>query len=184
MKNGCSFEMWPARFKEENMPEAPSAAETAQIAKKWKNKRGSLIMALHELQNKNGYVPREAALQLAEGMGVPLARIYEVLTFYHYFKMEAPGRYIISVCMGTACYLKGAEAVVKEFEKELGIPTGTSTPDKMFHLQSVRCIGCCVLAPVITINGKIYPRLTPADIRKIIQELRDRYAAETKPADA
>lgn len=172
------------------MAEAQSAAPAAEAqkpappddvtraVKKWKPKRGSLIMALHELQGKLGYVPREAALKLAEGMGVPLARIYEVITFYHYFKLEPPGKAVVSICTGTACYLKGADALVTEFQKELGISAGESTPDKLFHLQSVRCVGCCGLAPVAVVNGKTYGKLTPADVKKIIHEWTEKFAEE------
>lgn len=147
-------------------------------ALKWKGKRGALIMALHELQNQKGYIPREAAMEVAEAMGVPLARIYEVLTFYHYFKLTPPGRAVISVCMGTACYLKGAPGITSEIEKELGIKTGESTADGMFHIQSVRCIGCCGLAPVITVNEKTYGRLKVEDIKGIIAEWRKKFAEE------
>lgn len=147
-------------------------------ALKWKGKRGALIMALHELQNQKGYIPREAAMEVAEAMGVPLARIYEVLTFYHYFKLTPPGRAVISICMGTACYLKGAPGIVTEIEKELGIKTGESTSDGMFHIQSVRCIGCCGLAPVITVNEKTYGRLKVEDIKGIIAEWRKKFAEE------
>jgi hypothetical protein len=103
-----------ARFwrpKAENLVNpAKTEDDVAAIAKRWKNKRGSLIMALHALQDRYGYVPREAAMSLGEQMDVPLARIYEVLTFYNYFRLKSPGKQVVSVCMGTACYLKGAPA--------------------------------------------------------------------------
>ena len=130
----------------------------SQVAAKWRKKRGSLIMALHEIQGVKGYVPWEDAKDIAEGMGIPLARIYEVLTFYNFFKLDAPGKAVISVCTGTACYLKGNDKVLEEFKKELGIKEGESTADKMFHLQCVRCVGCCGLAPVCVVNGKTYGR--------------------------
>jgi len=136
----------------------------ALIAKRWKNKRGSLIMALHDLQETFGYVPREAALKLAPLMDVPVARIYEVVTFYNYFKTEAPGRNIVSICMGTACYLKGAPELVARLSEKLGVKAGETTPDKQFHLQQVRCIGCCGLAPVVTVNEKVLAKVKPADI--------------------
>ena len=158
--------------------------EVASAVRKWKNKRGSLIMMLHEIQDQRGYVPRDAALQLATAVGVPLATIYEVITFYHYFKLEAPGKAVISICTGTACYLKGSMAVVDEFAKELAVEVGTSTPDKLFHLQCVRCVGCCGLAPVATVNGKTYGKLTPADVKKIIHEWRAKFAAEEAGAPA
>ena len=95
-----------------------------QVATKWRKKRGSLIMALHEIQDIKGYVPWEDALEVAQAMNIPLARIYEVLTFYNFFKLEAPGKAVISVCTGTACYLKGNDKVLEEFKKELGIGEG------------------------------------------------------------
>lgn len=134
------------------------------IAKRWKEKRGSLIMALHDLQDRYGYVPREAALELGKALNQPLARIYEVVTFYNYFKLEAPGKHIISVCMGTACYLKGAPEIVTRLSEKLGVKSGETTPDRQFHLQQVRCIGCCGLAPVVTVNGKVLAKVKPAEI--------------------
>ena len=89
----------------------------SQVANKWRKKRGSLIMALHEIQDVKGYVPWEDAVDIANGMGIPLARIYEVLTFYNFFKLDAPGKAVISVCTGTACYLKGNDKVLEEFKK-------------------------------------------------------------------
>ena len=91
----------------------------SQVASKWRKKRGSLIMALHEIQDVKGYVPWEDAVDIANGMNVPLARIYEVLTFYNFFKLDAPGKAVISVCTGTACYLKGNDKVLEEFKKQL-----------------------------------------------------------------
>ncbi len=157
---------------------AGTEPDVVAAVRKWKNKRGSLIMVLHEIQNARGYVPRDVALYLSRELNVPLARIYEALTFYHYFKLEPPGKAVISVCTGTACYLKGAQALVDEFVKETGAEVGGSTEDKLFHLQCVRCVGCCGLAPVVIVNGKTYGKLTPADIKKIVQEWRDHFAEE------
>ncbi len=157
---------------------ADEKSQAVMVAKKWKRKRGSLIMALHELQEINGFVPWEDALELGMEMGVPLARIYEVLTFYNFFKLEAPGKAVISVCTGTACYLKGNDKILVEFEKQLGIKEGNSTEDKLFHLQSVRCVGCCGLAPVIVVNGKTYGRLETRDVVDIIKEWKDHFASE------
>ena len=148
------------------------------VAAKWRKKRGSLIMALHEIQSVKGFVPWQDAADLAEGMGIPLARIYEVLTFYNFFKLDAPGKAVISVCTGTACYLKGNDKVLEEFKKELGIGEGESTEDKMFHLQRVRCVGCCGLAPVCVVNGKTYGRVTPGDVRNILDEWRKKLEDE------
>jgi NADH-quinone oxidoreductase subunit E len=147
-------------------------AQTIEAVGKWKSKRGSLIMALHEIQGVFGYIPWASARTVADEMGVPLARIYEVLTFYNYFKIEKPGKNIISVCDGTACHLKGSQSVLKAYQDELGIGAGETTPDGLFHLQIVRCLGCCGLSPVSVVNGKTYSRVTPGDVKNIIAEWR------------
>ena len=155
------------------VPAAPKEKdEVATIAKKWKKKRGSLIMALHDLQGRMGYVPREAAMKMGHEMGVPLAHIYEVVTFYNYFKLEAPGKYIISVCTGTACHIKDSAEILAGLEKELGIHEGQSTPDKEYHLQGVRCLGCCGLAPLVSVNGKVYGKLKATDSCYVIERVQ------------
>ena len=138
--------------------------DASVIAKRWKNKRGSLIMALHDLQGRYGYVPREAAMKLAKYMDVPLARIYEVITFYNFFKLKPPGKHIVSVCMGTACYLKGAPDIYQNLTAYLGIEAGETTPDGDTHFQIVRCIGCCGLAPVVRVNERLLAKVKPRDV--------------------
>jgi NADH-quinone oxidoreductase subunit E len=134
--------------------------DVTAIAKRWKDKRGSLIMALHALQDRYGYVPREAAMNLGEQMNVPLARIYEVLTFYNYFRLKSPGKHVVSVCMGTACYLKGAPQLLRQASDALGIAPGETSEDGEYHLQVVRCVGCCGLAPVATVNAELLAKVT------------------------
>ncbi len=148
--------------------------------KKWSKARGNLIMVLHELQSHHGYVPRELALEVGKALDIPLARIYEVLTFYNYFKLESPGDYVVSVCTGTACHLKGAGKLVDELKEQLGIEEGQSTPDKKFHLQSVRCLGCCGLAPVVTVNEQVYGKVNDGECRNILEKAT--HAARAKVA--
>ena len=150
------------------MSDITDAPDISAFMKRCRRKRGNLIMVLHEIQNAYGYVPRNIALELARQMNVPLARIYEVLTFYHYFKTEPPGKYVISICMGTACYLRGAAELLEEFGAQLGVEEGESTSDGMFHLQTVLCLGCCGLAPVVAINGEILSRVHRDDVRRIL----------------
>jgi NADH-quinone oxidoreductase subunit E len=100
-------------------------------------------------------------MELGHQMDVPLARIYEVLTFYNYFRLESPGDKVVSVCLGTACYLKGAPALLEQASNELGIKPGETTADREFHLQVVRCVGCCGLAPVVTVNANLLAKVTP-----------------------
>lgn len=149
-----------------------SRSDVEQITNKWKNKKGNLIMVLHELQNKLGYVPRPASLLLSELLEIPLARIYEVITFYNYFKLEPPGKFNIAVCLGTACYLKGATTLLGEIKELLNIKEGETTTDGVFHLDPVRCLGCCSLAPVMSVNGKIYGHVAKKDIAGILNEYR------------
>jgi len=162
------------------MAEQSSTKAIQPVLKKWKKKRGPLIMALHEIQNQRGFVPREVAFELAGELGIPLAQIYEVLTFYNYFKLESPGDAVISVCTGTACYLKGAEKIVDEFVSQLGIGEGQTTADGLFHLQCVRCVGCCGLAPVVVVNAKTYGKVKPIDVPPILAEWRERLSDRKK----
>jgi NADH-quinone oxidoreductase subunit E len=146
--------------------------DVAAIAKRWKNKRGSLIMALHSLQDRYGYVPRDAAMSLGQQMDVPLARIYEVLTFYNYFKLKSPGKHVVSVCLGTACYLNGAPQLLNRASAELGIAPGETSPDGEFHLQMVRCVGCCGLAPVVTENQTLLAKVDGDSLKAHLDGLK------------
>ena len=144
--------------------------EIASLVGKWKDKEGNLIMALHELQNYYGYVPRPAALELSRELHTPLARIYEVITFYNFFKLEPPGKNIISVCLGTACYLKGSPILLNEIKNLLNVEEGHATKDGLFQLDVVRCLGCCGLAPVVKINEKVYGKVQKSQIMGILSE--------------
>jgi NADH-quinone oxidoreductase subunit E len=148
------------------------APEITELAKKWSDKKGSLIMVLHEIQNRYGYVPRQVSLQLSQVLDIPLARIYEVITFYNYFKLDPPGKYTISVCLGTACYLKGAPEIVDEIKSLLNIEEGQTTQDGLFHLDVVRCLGCCGLAPVMMINGQIYGKVKRKEVMDILSKYK------------
>jgi NADH:ubiquinone oxidoreductase subunit E len=138
--------------------------EVDALVEKWKDEEGSLILILHEIQNQHGYVPREVAMEVSHALGVGLARIYEVITFYHYFQLKPPGRHNMAVCMGTACYLKGAPALLTEAKNQLKIEEGNTTPDREWHLDVVRCIGCCGMSPAMVVDGKVHGRLKPGDV--------------------
>lgn len=149
----------------------------------WRGEVGNLIMILHEIQNRHGYVPRPASLLLSDLLEIPLARIYEVLTFYHYFKLVPPGKHDIIVCNGTACYLKGAGRLLGELETRLGIKDGDTTEDRLFHIETVRCIGCCGMSPALIVDGKTVGKLGPSDVAGIIETIRKEEAAN-ETADA
>ena len=134
------------------------------------NNSGELIMILHEAQSLLGYLPQEIQEVVAEQLEIPIAQVYGVVTFYSYFTMEPKGRFPISVCMGTACYVRGAEKILEELEGQLEIKVGETTSDGLFSLNCLRCVGACGLAPVVTIGDKVYGRLTTDKIRDILAD--------------
>ncbi len=147
--------------------------EVKQLVRKWRDKEGNLIMVLHAIENHYGYVPRNISMFLSAELHIPLARIYEVLTFYNFFKLEPPAKYTIAVCTGTACYLKGADKITEAFKAHLNIPkNATYTDDKEFKVEEVRCVGCCGLAPVITVNEEVFGRVKPEDVPEIIEKVK------------
>lgn len=146
--------------------------DIAALAEKWREKKGSLIMILHEIQNQYGYIPRDVSMKLSKLLDIPMARIYEVITFYNYFKLDPPGKYNISICLGTACYLKGAPELVEEVKSMLNVKEGQTTSDGLFHLDVVRCLGCCGLAPVMMINGEIHGKVKREEIATILSKYK------------
>jgi NADH-quinone oxidoreductase subunit E len=146
--------------------------DVQQHVAKWRNEEGNLIMILHAIQNQHGYIPREVAMELSRELGVKLARIYEVTTFYHYFKLQPPGAHNVVVCNGTACYLKGAGDILGECRNQLGIAEGQTTADRQFHLDTVRCIGCCGMSPAMVIDGKTHGRVKSSDVAGLIAATR------------
>ena len=142
--------------------------ELVAFIKEWKTKQGNLIMVLHRVQQEHGYISREAADKVAELLDVPLATIWGVVTFYHFFKLTKPGKHNIQVCMGTACYLKGGQAIIDELDKQLHLPVGAVTEDGNFSLEAVRCVGCCGLAPVMTVGGEVFGKVTKDQVAGII----------------
>ena len=138
----------------------------------WKDKPGSLIQILHRLQQEFGFLPRAVIIKLSRVIGLPLAKIYGVVTFYHYFKLTKPGRHNIQVCMGTACYLKGGEDIIQELENMLGIGVNQVTEDGEFSIESVRCVGCCGLAPVAVCGTEVFGKIVPDKLPEILAKLR------------
>ncbi len=144
----------------------------------FKNKpraESNLIAILHKVQEIYGYLDRQAIEVVAHTMQIPTSHIWGVATFYHYFKLKKPGKHIISVCLGTACYIKGADEILAKLKEELKIDVGDTTEDGLFSLQEARCLGACSLAPVIMIDDKVYGNLTPQGVVQIIKEYRRKY---------
>ena len=143
-----------------------------EICAKFNNDPSELINVLHAVQNTFGYLPAEVQEVVAEELNIPVAKVYGVVTFYSFFTMTPKGKYPISVCMGTACYVRGAEKVLNELKKTLEVEIGECTPDGLFSLNSLRCVGACGLAPVVTVGEKVYGRVALEDIHKIIDEYK------------
>ena len=155
-----------------NEPVEKMTPEISAFIEEWKSKPGNLIMVLHQVQQTYGYIPRNIAIEISERLSVPLAKIYGVVTFYNFFKLEKAGKSKIQVCLGTACYIRGGDDLLKALEKELGIGLNSTTPDGLFSIEAVRCLGCCGLAPVIVVNGNVHGRLTAKDVPAIIEQYR------------
>ena len=141
-----------------------------EICASFNNDPQELINVLHKCQEHFGYLPAEVQEVVSNELVVPVAKIYGVVTFYSFFTMTPKGKHPISICMGTACYVRGAEKVLEEFKKELGLQVGQTTPDGKFSLSSLRCVGACGLAPVVMVGDKTYGRVAPDDVRNIIKE--------------
>ncbi len=135
-----------------------------------KDQKGAAIPVLHEAQNIYGYLPMEVQKMIAEGLNIPLAEIYGIVTFYAQFSLNPKGKYQIGVCLGTACYVKGSGDILDEVKKYLNIEVGECTPDGKFSLDATRCIGACGLAPVVTINDDVYGRLNKGEIVEILKK--------------
>ena len=142
--------------------------QLAELLGKYRGTKGSVIPVLQQAQEIFGYLPEEVQIMVAEGLDIPLSEVYGVASFYAQFSMNPKGKYQISVCLGTACYVKGAAAVLNAVEQKLGIVPGAITPDGKFSLDSCRCVGACGLAPVMMINNDVYGRLTPDQVGPIL----------------
>lgn len=144
--------------------------ELQRIIEKYKNTKGAVMPVLHEAQDLFGYLPIEVQTIISEGLNVPLAEIYGVVTFYSQFTLIPKGEYQIGVCLGTACYVKGSQAILDKIKEKLNVQVGGTTPDRKFSLQATRCIGACGLAPVITINEDVYGRLKAEEVEGILEK--------------
>ena len=133
-----------------------------------KDDKGPLMPVMQFAQESFGYLSLDTQIVIAEGLGVPVTEVYGVATFYAQFSLEPKGDYVIAVCQGTACYVKGGAAVLARVEEQLGITSNQTTPDGKFSIQDTRCLGCCGLAPVMTINEDVYGKLTPDMVKDIL----------------
>ncbi|MCR5349345.1 MAG: NAD(P)H-dependent oxidoreductase subunit E [Bacilli bacterium] len=146
------------------------------ICDSYANEPSPLMMILSAVQKKYGYIPLEVQEIISEKTGIPVAEIYGVVTFYSFFSLKPKGKYVLGICLGTACYVKNSQQVVDKFSSLLGIQPGETTKDGLFTIEAIRCIGACALAPAMSINGKVYPKVTPDQVGKIIEEYKNKEA--------
>lgn len=151
---------------------AEQAAKLQAVIAENKDDKSRLMAVMQEAQDIYGYLPKEVQIMIAEGMGVPLEKVYGVSTFYAQFALTPKGKVAISVCLGTACYVKGSQQILDKIEEILGIEAGECTADGKYSLDACRCVGACGLAPVMMVNGEVYGRLTPDDVADILKKYK------------
>jgi len=163
-------------FKEVAMQKLSEAAvkQINEICDRHVNDKTPLMMILSDIQKEYGYVPIDVQELVSERTGISVAEIYGVVTFYSFFSLKPKGKYIIGCCLGTACYVKGAQRVIDEFCEILGIEPGETTEDGMFTIDALRCIGACGIAPAVTINSTVYPKMQVNQIQSVIDDYRKR----------
>ena len=151
---------------------ATAKKQIEEIIARYENEKTPLMMILSDIQREYGYIPLDVQELISEKTGIPVAEIYGVVTFYSFFSLTPKGKYVIGVCLGTACYVKGSQQVIDKFAEILKIKPGETSEDGLFTLDALRCIGACGIAPAITINGKVYPKVAVSDVPKIVEEYR------------
>jgi len=129
---------------------------------------GQLVKILQDIQSHLGYVPVEGQRLIADRLDVPVSKVYGIVSFYNFFRLFPPGKHSVTLCMGTACYVRGAKSVLDEIEKKYVVKPGQTTTDRRFSLEVIRCLGCCAIGPVITVDGKVYGRMKPAKVKEIL----------------
>ena len=151
-----------------------AAARIKEICDSYAHEKTPLIMILSDIQNEFGYIPVEVQEAVSDNTGISVPEIHGVVTFYSLFSQEPKGKYVIGCCLGTACYVKGAQKVIDQFSEILGIQPGETTEDGLFSIDALRCLGACAAAPAVTINGKIYSRVKVNEVAGIIAEYRQK----------
>ncbi len=149
-----------------------AVSQIKEICGRYKNEPSPLMLILADVQNEYGYLPLEVQEVISDETGIPVSEIYGVVTFYSFFSLQPKGKYVIGVCIGTACYVKGGQNVLNKFSDLLKINVGQTSKDGLFTLDGLRCIGACGIAPAISINGKVYPKVKLSDVQGIIDEYR------------
>lgn len=146
--------------------------QITEIVNRYKGEGTPLMMILSDIQKEYGYIPLEVQELVSLLTGIPVSEIYGVVTFYSFFSLTPKGKYVVGVCLGTACYVKGSQLVLDKFEELLGIKPGETTTDGLFTLDALRCVGACAIAPAVSINGKVHPMVQVSHVEKIISDIR------------
>jgi len=141
-----------------------------EICDRYVGEKTPLMMILSDIQNEYGYIPLEVQQLVSKKTGISVAEIYGVVTFYSFFSLEPKGKYVIGCCLGTACYVKGAQQIIDKFSEILKVRPGVTTEDGLFTIDALRCIGACGIAPAVTINGKVYPKMTVDAVPGVVEE--------------
>lgn len=149
-------------------------ADVHAICDKYADEKTPLMMILSDIQKAYGYIPLEVQEIVSEKTGISVAEIFGVVTFYSFFSLKPKGKYIIGCCLGTACYVKGAQQIIDKFSELLNIKPGETTEDGLFTIDALRCIGACGIAPAVTINGKTYPKMTVDQVAAVVDEYRNK----------
>lgn len=158
---------------DENKLDAAKLKALGEFIENLNYAEGELINILREAQELFGYLPPEVQLFIARKLGIPASKVYGVATFYSYFTMEPRGKHVISICLGTACFVKGADKITEEFRKQLNMKDGNTSADGLYTIDSIRCVGACGLAPVVIVDGKVHGRVQPGDVAEIIKGIGD-----------
>jgi NADH-quinone oxidoreductase subunit E len=151
---------------------AMDVSKVSRIIEKWEGRKDFLIEILQDIQDEYFYLPREILVEVSKVLDIPLNQIYEAATYYKAFSLTPKGRFNICICQGTACHVQGADTVLSSFERALGIKLGETDKGRDFTLDAVRCLGCCGLAPVVTVNKDIYAKLEPSQAGKVVEKYR------------
>lgn len=157
--------------------QSSAVKQITEIVNRYKNEETPLMMILSDIQREYGYIPEEVQELVSLLTGIPVSEIYGVVTFYSFFSLTPKGKYVVGVCLGTACYVKGSQLVLDKFAELLNIKPGETTQDGLFTLDILRCVGACAIAPAVSINGKVYPMVKVNGVEAIINEYRAKEAS-------
>ena len=152
--------------------QSAAVKQITEIVNRYKGEGTPLMMILSDIQKEYGYIPLEVQELVSMLTGIPVSEIYGVVTFYSFFSLTPKGKYVVGVCLGTACYVKGSQLVLDKFEELLKIKPGETSEDGLFTLDALRCVGACAIAPAVSINGKVYPMVQVSQVEKIINDIR------------